>query len=78
MSEGSARGPNIRDIESLRIERPAAPPQKRRFAPVAIALVIALVIAAGGYAIYARTLGRPLLVDVLQVWRCWLVIWKRS
>jgi RND family efflux transporter MFP subunit len=67
MSEGSARGPNIRDIESLRIERPASPPQKRRFAPVAIALVIALVIAAGGYAIYARTLGRPLSVQTAIV-----------
>jgi hypothetical protein len=42
MSEGSARGPNIRDIESLRIERPASPPSRRHSAPVAIALVVAV------------------------------------
>src|SRR5260370_20437818 len=57
--EGSVRGPNIRDIESLRIERPASPPPKRRLAPSAIALAVAAVIAAGGYAVYTRTLGRP-------------------
>jgi RND family efflux transporter MFP subunit len=59
MSEGSARGPNIRDIESLRIERPESPPPKRRLVPAAIALAVTVVVAAGGYAIYTRTLGRP-------------------
>jgi RND family efflux transporter MFP subunit len=59
MSEGSARGPNIRDIESLRIERPASPPPKRRRAPAAVAIAVAAVITAGGYAVYTRTLGRP-------------------
>jgi HlyD family secretion protein len=67
MSEGSKRGPNIRDIESLRIERPASPPPKRRFAPFAIVLVIVVVIAAGGYTIYSHTLGRPLLVQTAVV-----------
>ncbi|MEA2649653.1 MAG: hypothetical protein QOG61_2088 [Candidatus Binataceae bacterium] len=67
MSEGSARGPNIRDIESLRIERPASPPTKRHVAPAAIALAIAVVIAVGGYAIYERTIGRPPLVQTAVV-----------
>jgi HlyD family secretion protein len=61
--EGSARGPNIRDIESLRIDRPASQPTKRRLAPAAFALAVAVVITAGGYAIYTRTLGRPSLVQ---------------
>ncbi len=59
MPEGSVRGPNIRDIESLRIERPASPPPKRRLAPAATALVVVAVIAAGGYAVYTHTVGRP-------------------
>ncbi|MBI3758973.1 MAG: efflux RND transporter periplasmic adaptor subunit [Deltaproteobacteria bacterium] len=63
MAEGSARGPNIRDIESLRIERPKAPPPKRRTGRMAIVIVAAVVIAVGGYAIYARTIGRPLSVQ---------------
>jgi RND family efflux transporter MFP subunit len=67
MSEESARGPNIRDIESLRIERPSAPPLKRRLAPLAIALAVVVLVAAGGYAIYARTLGRPLSVQTAIV-----------
>jgi len=62
--EGSARGPNIRDIESLRIERPASSPPKRRLVPAAIALAVAAVIAAGGYAVYTRTFGRPLPVQI--------------
>ncbi len=64
MPEGSARGPNIRDIESLRIERPASSPPKRRLVPAAIALAVAAVIAAGGYAVYTRTFGRPLPVQI--------------
>jgi hypothetical protein len=67
MSEGSARGPNIRDIESLRIERSALPRAKRRLAPVAIAFAVAVVVAAGGYAIYERTIGRPLSVQTAVV-----------
>jgi RND family efflux transporter MFP subunit len=59
MAEGSARGPNVRDIESLRIERPSATRSRRRLI-VATAVAIAAVIVAGaGYAIYTRTLGRP-------------------
>src|SRR6266852_563144 len=61
--EGSVRGPNIRDIESLRIERPASPLPRRRLAPAAIALAVAAVIAAGGYAVYTRTVGRPSAVQ---------------
>jgi RND family efflux transporter MFP subunit len=67
MSEGSARGPNIRDIESLRIERPASSPSKRRLTPAAIAIAAAIAVATGGYAIYMRALGRPLLVQIAVV-----------
>jgi len=59
MAEGPARGPNIRDIESLRIERPASTRPKRRRAPQVIAVAVAAVIIASGYAVYTRTLGRP-------------------
>jgi RND family efflux transporter MFP subunit len=59
MSEGPVRGPNIRDIESLRIERPLATRPKRRLMPAVIALAVAGVIVAAGYAVYTRTLGRP-------------------
>jgi RND family efflux transporter MFP subunit len=65
MSEGPARGPNIRDIESLRIERLVSPRPKRRLAPAAIGLGMAVVIIACGYAVYRHTLGRPLGVQTV-------------
>ncbi|HXZ88209.1 MAG TPA: efflux RND transporter periplasmic adaptor subunit [Candidatus Binataceae bacterium] len=59
MPEGSPRGPNIRDLESLRIDRPAAALPQRRLLP-AIVIAVAIVAAgAAGYFAYARTLGRP-------------------
>jgi len=57
--EGSPRGPNIRDLESLRIDRPAAALSQRRLLP-AIAIAVAIVAAgAAAYFAYARTWGRP-------------------
>jgi RND family efflux transporter MFP subunit len=57
--EGSPRGPSIRDLESLRIDRPAASRPTRRLTPAAVAVVIAAATAAAGYFVYTRTVGRP-------------------
>ncbi|MDO8434853.1 MAG: efflux RND transporter periplasmic adaptor subunit [Candidatus Binatus sp.] len=67
MSAESPRGPNIRELESLRIAR--APEAKRpgRLLPAAIALVVLAVIGAAGYLIYQRTLGRPIEVQTAIV-----------
>jgi RND family efflux transporter MFP subunit len=60
--EGSARGPNIRDLESLRIERPTDARPQRRLIPAAIALAATVAAAALGYILYSHTIGRPLQV----------------
>jgi RND family efflux transporter MFP subunit len=67
MSGESPRGPNIRELESLRIAR--APEAKRsgRLVPAAIALVVLGVIAGAGYLVYQRTLGRPIEVQTAIV-----------
>ena len=69
MAEGSRRGPNLRDIESLRIERPDAtnPRERRSVVFLALGLAGVLILAGAGYAIYARTLGRPPVVQTAIV-----------
>ena len=67
MPDGSARGPHLRDIESLRIERPATAPPRRRLTAVAIAITVSVTILALGYYIYSLTLGRPLQVRTALV-----------
>jgi RND family efflux transporter MFP subunit len=57
----SPRGPNIRELESLRIIRNEEPP--RRLLPYALAALIAGAVAFGGYEAYLYTLGRPLEVQ---------------
>jgi HlyD family secretion protein len=64
--EGSARGPNVRDIESLRIERPSAAPRRRPWPAVGLAFAT-IIIVAGGYVAYTYTLGRPLEVQTATV-----------
>jgi RND family efflux transporter MFP subunit len=56
--EGSPRGPNVRDLDSLRIDRPTSAPTRSRLIPV-IAIVAICVLAGLGYIVYSRTLGRP-------------------
>jgi RND family efflux transporter MFP subunit len=57
----SPRGPNIRELESLRIVRNEQPP--RRFLPYALAVLILAGVAFGGYEAYQHTVGRPLEVQ---------------
>jgi RND family efflux transporter MFP subunit len=59
VSTEAPKGPNIRELESLRIARSAAPKKPSRLVPAAITLVVVAVIGAAGYAVYQRTLGRP-------------------
>ncbi|MGD0117339.1 MAG: efflux RND transporter periplasmic adaptor subunit [Candidatus Binatus sp.] len=58
MSE-APRGPNIRELESLRIARAASPKKPSRIIPAAIGLVVLGVVGGAGYVVYQRTLGRP-------------------
>ena len=63
----SERGPNVLDLESLRIAR-SSQPQRRNRALAAIAtLVIVALVAGGGYEGWLHTLGRPLEVETASV-----------
>ncbi len=59
MSTEAPKGPNIRELESLRIARAAQPKKPSRLIPAAITLGILAVVGAAGYVVYQRTLGRP-------------------
>ncbi|MGH7925996.1 MAG: efflux RND transporter periplasmic adaptor subunit [Candidatus Binatus sp.] len=59
MSTEAPRGPNIRELESLRIARASEPKKPSRLIPAAIVLAIVGVVGAAGYVVYQRTLGRP-------------------
>lgn len=61
MASESPRGPNIRELESLRILRNEPP--RRRFIPYALAAIILAVVLFAGYETYLYTLGRPLAVQ---------------
>src|SRR6202044_2782944 len=50
------KGPNIRELESLRIARSAQPKKPSRIIPAAIAVVILAVVGVAGWAIYQRTI----------------------
>ncbi len=67
MSVESPRGPNIRELESLRIARAAEPERRSRLVPAAIAIVVIAVIGAAGWLVYQRTLGRPIEVQTAIV-----------
>jgi RND family efflux transporter MFP subunit len=54
--------PNLRELESLRIARTAAP-RRHRLWPLLIAVIVLATLAAGGYEAYVHTLGRPLEVQ---------------
>jgi RND family efflux transporter MFP subunit len=59
LSTEAPRGPNIRELESLRIARSAQPKKPSRLIPAAVTLVILAVVGAAGYVVYQKTLGRP-------------------
>ncbi len=61
MASESPRGPNIRELEMLRIARNSEP--QRRLFPFALAAVAAAAVAVAGYEAYLHTLGRPLEVQ---------------
>jgi RND family efflux transporter MFP subunit len=67
MSSESPRGPNIRELESLRIARAPEPKRSSRLLPAAIILVVLGVLGAAGYLVYQRTLGRPIEVQTAIV-----------
>ncbi|MGA9723084.1 MAG: efflux RND transporter periplasmic adaptor subunit [Candidatus Binatus sp.] len=59
MSSETPRGPNIRELESLRIARAAEPKKPSRLIPAAIGLAVLAVVGVAGDLVYQRTLGRP-------------------
>ncbi len=59
LSTEAPKGPNIRELESLRIARSAQPKKPSRIIPAAITLVILAVVGVAGYVVYQKTLGRP-------------------
>src|ERR1700719_3495394 len=67
MPTETPRGPNIRELESLRIARSAEPKKPSRIIPAAIAVVILAVVAGAGWFIYQRTIGRPPEVQTATV-----------
>jgi len=67
MASDAPRGPNIRELESLRIARSAEPKKPSRIIPVLVILVILAVVGVAGWAVYQRTLGRPPEVQTATV-----------
>ena len=59
MSTETPRGPNIRELESLRIARAAQPKKPSRIVPAAITLAVLAVVGVAAYVVYQKTLGRP-------------------
>jgi RND family efflux transporter MFP subunit len=62
MASESPRGPNIRELESLRIVRNELP-NRRSILPYAVAVLFIGALAFAGYETYLHTLGRPLEVE---------------
>src|SRR6266851_9189939 len=67
MPPDAPRGPNIRELESLRIARSAEPKTPSRIIPALVVLVILAVVGGAGWAVYQRTLGRPPEVQTATV-----------
>jgi RND family efflux transporter MFP subunit len=59
LSTEAPKGPNIRELESLRIARAAQPKKPSRLIPVAVSLALIAVLGIAGYVVYQKTLGRP-------------------
>ena len=67
MTPEAPRGPNIRELESLRIARSAEPKKPSRLIPAAIVAVVIAVVGVAGWVVYQRTLGRPPEVQTATV-----------
>jgi RND family efflux transporter MFP subunit len=61
------RGPNVLDLESLRIARSSEPRRRSRALAAIVTLVIVAVLAGAGYEAWLHTLGRPLEVETAPV-----------
>jgi HlyD family secretion protein len=59
VSTEAPKGPNIRELESLRIARAANPKKPSRIIPAVITLAVLAIVGAAGYVVYQKTLGRP-------------------
>jgi len=59
VSTEAPRGPNIRELESLRIARAAQPKKPSRLIPAVVTLAILAVVGVAGYVVYQKTIGRP-------------------
>jgi HlyD family secretion protein len=59
LSTEAPRGPNIRELESLRIARAASPKKPSRIIPAVITLAILAIAGGAGFVVYQRTIGRP-------------------
>ena len=57
------------ELETLRIQRPQEQPRRKRSRLVSIAMLVLLatVLGAAGYLIYAKTIGRPPIVQTMMV-----------
>jgi HlyD family secretion protein len=67
MTPEAPKGPNIRELESLRIARSAEPKKPSRLIPAAIIAVVLAIVGAAGWTIYQRTIGRPPEVQTATV-----------
>ncbi len=67
MAAESTRGPNIRELESLRITRSEESPRRRLLLPFVLAVLAVAILGVAGYAVYAHTLGKPLEVQTAPV-----------
>ena len=67
MSSEQTRGPSVRELESLRIQRAHEPKQRSRALLAAIAALVLAGMGYGGWIAYSRTLGRPPEVKTVPV-----------
>ncbi len=67
MAAESSRGPNLHDLEALRIARSDNPPPRNRLVIVALTAVVLALGMAAAYETYTHTLGRPLEVQTAPV-----------
>ncbi|MFZ0887508.1 MAG: efflux RND transporter periplasmic adaptor subunit [Candidatus Binataceae bacterium] len=61
------RGPNVHELDSLRIARAGRSERGSRLIPTFVAVAAVAVLGTAGYAVYGRTLGRPPEVETALV-----------
>ncbi len=61
------RGPNVRELESLRIARGSQPRRRNRVVTALVAIAIVAALGVGGYEAWLHTLGQPLEVETTSV-----------